>query len=118
MNEAIDSETAWWAWKAGWVPFLAMLAFFLVGAGLMKRRGYIVKRWPRLDVGFVWAWLSIAVGGVASLLPIAVDGHLDASAIKAQLGLAIGVLIRGSMDDVKRHEEEKRAEAPGVDPPA
>lgn len=95
------------AWRGGWVSVGVLVAIWFAGVSAMHRRGTIIKRWPRLDVGRAWALVSIGTSGVATLVPLAIVGDLDAAAVKVQLALAAGLLMQGDMSKVHKGETER-----------
>lgn len=97
------------AWRGGWVSVGVLVVIWFAGVTAMKRRGWIIKRWPRLDVGRAWALVSIATSGVATLVPLAIVGDLDAAAVNVQLALAAGLLMQGDMSKV--HKGDSAAES-------
>lgn len=96
------------AWRAGWVAVAVMLMLWFAGQAAIARRGYIIDRLPWLDVGRAWAGLSVVLGALVTVLPLAVAGDLDVDALKAQAGLAIGLFLQGDMTIIKQQATAKR----------
>ena len=91
------ADASWWAMRKGIVGIVLLFAIHFGGAALYRRRGYIVKRWPRLDVGKAWAVLSVTVSTTATLVPLAITGDLTSAVVLAQLGGAVGLLTHSTM---------------------
>lgn len=65
------AEAAWWALQAGYVGPGLLFVIFLGGVQAQRKKGYIVKRWPRLNDGRAWAVVAIVTSTTVTLLPLA-----------------------------------------------
>lgn len=88
---------SWWALRKGIVGIALLFALHFGGAYLYRRRGYIVLRWPRLDVGQAWAVLAAVVSTTATLVPLAFTGDLAMPVVLAQIGAAAGLLTHSTL---------------------
>lgn len=104
---ATVAASGWWAVANGWAGLAVMVALYLGGRSALLRRGWIVRRWPWLDRGIAWAGLSSLLGVLTTAIPLAITGELTADALAVQSALAVGLLVRGDLGDVKRAAEAK-----------
>ena len=87
------AELTWWALRAGYIGPGLLFLVFGAGAWARHRRGYIVRRWPRLDDGRAWAVVTILTVAAGTLVPLAAANALTASAGWAALIASIGLYI-------------------------
>jgi hypothetical protein len=80
------AETAWRAMRAGYVGPAVLLFVFLAGVQAQKKKGYIIKRWPRLNDGRAWAAVAIVTSTAVTLVPLAIAeiGGADPNALTAR----------------------------------
>lgn len=84
------ADAAWWALRAGYLGPALLLGVFAAGAHLQRRRGYVIKRWPKLNDGRVWAVVSIITVAAGTLIPLAIANALTVHAI---YGALLGSLL-------------------------
>lgn len=91
--------TAWDAWRAGWVGLALLCALAVLGWYVQRRRGYVTRRWPRLNRGYWWAVVSIVTSAAVALIPLAAAGDLGVEAIRVQVGASVLYLVQGNLGD-------------------
>lgn len=87
------AEAAWWALRAGFLGPALLFAMFAVGIAARERRGWIIKRWPVLNDGRVWAVVSIITMAVGTLIPLAAANALTREAVWAALVGSVGLYL-------------------------
>jgi hypothetical protein len=111
------AEAAWWALQAGYVGPGLILIVFAGGAVVLKRKGYIIKRWPRLNDGRAWAVVAIVTSTSVTLLPLAIaetagEGTLTFRVVFFHAATAFGLWIKSHLGGVTPIEVVV-ADAPG-----
>lgn len=95
LDEA--AATGWRGYRLGWGGVVSVVALYFGGRALIKRRGYIARRWPRLNVGEAWATLSVLVAGAGGVLLPALMGDLTLPAALAWGMFGAGLLTRADV---------------------
>ena len=95
LDEA--AATGWRGYRLGWGGVVSVVALYFGGRALIKRRGYVIRRWPRLNVGEAWATLSVLVAGAGGVLLPALMGDLTLPAALAWGMFGAGLLTRADV---------------------
>jgi len=91
----------WTALKHGYVGPTALFVVFGIGAWLRVERGYLVKKWPKLDDGKAWAVASIATVAAGTLVPLAISNALTPGAVWSAVVASVGLFIAPKPDATK-----------------